>query len=275
MGTMPRREPLPKEELQICNRIAAFRSERNITRASLAKQIGINQFSLANIERGLAPVRFIIGYNFCQAFNRSLMWLANGKLPRSVFTPLSREVTARFGPRWLFSKAYNEGLGALVEGELRSIAEQMGKKAEDLDQVIVLSNARVGAGSHAAEHYERTKDFLEQWRQGMTDEQLVAFSNQLADVCFRFFNSRGQGKPIVDTPGNSVTVPLVSADVPNWKKLVAEVKRLTKEQGAKAALAAELETSRQNVNKWLSGDGAPSADLTLALLRWVRSKQAK
>ena len=64
-------------------------------------------------------------------------------------------------------------------------------------------------------------------------------------------------------------VPGMSSEIPTWKQIVAALKRLTKPSGAKAQLAKELKTSRQNVNKWLSGAGAPSAELTLEVFRWV------
>ena len=78
------------------------------------------------------------------------------------------------------------------------------------------------------------------------------------------------GKPIVDTATAADTIARVSSDIPTWKQMVAALKRLTNSPGAKAQLAADLKTSRQNVNKWLSGAGAPSAELTLEVLRWVR-----
>ena len=45
--------------------------------------------------------------------------------------------------------------------------------------------------------------------------------------------------------------------------------------GEKARLARELTTTRQAVNKWLSGKGAPSAEITLRLLHWVVQQEQK
>ncbi len=79
------------------------------------------------------------------------------------------------------------------------------------------------------------------------------------------------GKPMVDTGKESGKVLSVSSEkIPTWKELVSKLKGLTQAPGAKAKLASDLKTSRQNVNKWLSGSGMPSAELTLAVLRWVQ-----
>jgi len=82
------------------------------------------------------------------------------------------------------------------------------------------------------------------------------------------------GKLKVDSAEKPGKVPSVSSEkIPTWKELVAKLKSLTKEPGAKAQLAADLGTSRQNVNKWLSKTGMPSAELTLAVFRWVKEHE--
>ena len=260
---------MPESELRICYRLSEFRNSKGITRAALAKQIGINQFSLANIERGLAPVRFTVGYNFCQAFNRSMMWLATGRPPLSVFTPASREILRRFGNKWLFSQAYAEGLGAFVEAELGRIAESAGTSLHELDHLIILSNARVGAGSHAEEHFERTVDFINSWKQGMTDDQKIAFANQLADVCFRFYNGPGGKNNLTDSSlkGNTSSV---KSEI---KRLMVRVKKFAGLAGNKAALAKYLHVAPPRISEWLSGKKEPGGEYTLRLLKWVTEQE--
>jgi transcriptional regulator with XRE-family HTH domain len=111
---------------------------------------------------------------------------------------------------------------------------------------------------HETEHIDPLK----------TDVMLLLSSvkrkRKLADVSRR--------KLKVDNVAASVMVPGVSSEIPTWKQIVAALKRLTKSSGAKAQLAKELKTSRQNVNKWLSGTGAPSAKLTLEVFRWVEDR---
>jgi transcriptional regulator with XRE-family HTH domain len=56
---------------------------------------------------------------------------------------------------------------------------------------------------------------------------------------------------------------------------VKRIAALTSPPGAKARLAEQFNTTRQAVNKWLSGKGAPNAELTLRLLVWVQAEEAK
>ena len=78
----------------------------------------------------------------------------------------------------------------------------------------------------------------------------------------------------VDTKKGGDKVGIVSSEkIPTWKELVTKLKTLTQESGAKVKLASDLKTSRQNVNKWLSGTGMPSAELTLAVYRWVKEHE--
>jgi transcriptional regulator with XRE-family HTH domain len=48
----------------------------------------------------------------------------------------------------------------------------------------------------------------------------------------------------------------------------------TDKHGERAALARELDVSRQTLNVWLSGDAMPSAEYTLRLLEWATAKEA-
>jgi transcriptional regulator with XRE-family HTH domain len=64
--------------------------------------------------------------------------------------------------------------------------------------------------------------------------------------------------------------------------LIDQVKILTKERGARSALAVRLGVSRQRLNEWLSGRSKPSARYLLKLLpqvaamnRRVRTSEAK
>jgi DNA-binding phage protein len=60
-----------------------------------------------------------------------------------------------------------------------------------------------------------------------------------------------------------------------WQKLLVRVRRLVDAPGAKAGLARELGVTRQAVNKWLTEEGAPSAEITLRLLEWVEAAEAQ
>jgi transcriptional regulator with XRE-family HTH domain len=82
------------------------------------------------------------------------------------------------------------------------------------------------------------------------------------------------GKLTVDECPPSGMICGVSS-IGHWKSLAKRIAALTSPPGAKARLAEHFTTSRQAVNKWLSGKGAPNADLTLRLLDWVQAEEAK
>jgi len=57
-------------------------------------------------------------------------------------------------------------------------------------------------------------------------------------------------------------------------RLLADVKRLTKGEGKKAALAKHLRVPRPRVSEWLAGLYEPGGAKTLALLNWVEEQEA-
>jgi transcriptional regulator with XRE-family HTH domain len=81
-------------------------------------------------------------------------------------------------------------------------------------------------------------------------------------------------KLIVDEGPPSGMICGVSS-IGHWKSLVKRIAALTSPPGAKARLAEQFDTTRQAVNKWLSGKGAPNAELTLRLLAWVQAEEAE
>lgn len=87
--------------------------------------------------------------------------------------------------------------------------------------------------------------------------------------------ARLERKLCVDILNELPTMPGVSSENGYWKALVQLVLTLTSKPGAKAQLARDLKTSRQAVNKWFSGKGAPSAELTLQLLAWAAKSTQK
>jgi DNA-binding transcriptional regulator YdaS (Cro superfamily) len=58
-----------------------------------------------------------------------------------------------------------------------------------------------------------------------------------------------------------------------WNALRLRLVRATSERGGKTQLASLMGVSKQVVNAWISGAGAPNADTTLALLEWVAAAE--
>lgn len=62
----------------------------------------------------------------------------------------------------------------------------------------------------------------------------------------------------------------VKREISSLADLMNAIRKRTAERGQKAALARELNVSRQAVDQWLAGNAKPSAETTFALLTWVK-----
>lgn len=79
-------------------------------------------------------------------------------------------------------------------------------------------------------------------------------------------------KQYVDFVNPSISVADVNAakNLNLWDALSAKLKsRVESERGMQAWLAEKLEVTPQAVNRWISGDAAPNANLTLRLKSWI------
>ena len=55
-------------------------------------------------------------------------------------------------------------------------------------------------------------------------------------------------------------------------ELLSQLRKLTKDRGAKIALANEMRVSRQAVDQWLSEATKPTAEMTFDLISWVENQ---
>jgi len=143
--------PLPKREREICARIVEFRTHRGFSRADVARAMGVNRFTLANIERQLSPLKFSMGYNMCLTYDLCLRWLATGAQPMLTFTWISSEILNPLGTSLLFSKAYDCHLSTIVVPELTNLAASAGVAIEELGHTVRVKNyAPIGISKGAA-----------------------------------------------------------------------------------------------------------------------------
>lgn len=84
-----------------------------------------------------------------------------------------------------------------------------------------------------------------------------------------------ESKLTVDKSRASTIVGAVKQIPKTWFDLRQSIVKATGKRGAKSQLAAKMKVSRQAVDKWLNQDGEPSADITLRLLEWVTTHEAK
>ena len=115
---MPRKNPLPKRELEICRRLRAFRLSTKLSQTAFASQIGVDSTRLASYEHGRAPLPFEVYKAVNQKYSLNPMWLATGDGPPSAhwgipygLGPQETEISARAK----FSEAYDLYLAADCE----------------------------------------------------------------------------------------------------------------------------------------------------------------
>lgn len=274
-------------ETMIGTRVRLIRGSIRWSQSAFAAEIGTTRDQLASIEYGRTPLRFDLAVRICRTFDCRPYWLVNSHGDARPYVPvvLTREDRAKFKANTLLSSVYD-----LVPSAFEKFRPSRERAACDEEAPIDVH--------HGIGHYVSTKlkgvrflnprdgwSFLHEICETLRLRLEADFSkglavrenklNELATIRYwqtskSMLETEGAtSKPIVDIPKTADKFASVSSEIPTWKQIVGALKRKTSSPGAKAQLAVDLRTSRQNVNKWLSGAGAPSAELTLAVFRWV------
>jgi len=67
----------------------------------------------------------------------------------------------------------------------------------------------------------------------------------------------------------------VKSEILSLPQLLDELRKLTKHRGGKIALAHSMKVSRQAVDQWLSEATTPTAEMTFALVQWVKDQHKR
>ena len=280
-----------KREREICGRVHFVRTEIvKWSQPDLARELNITQNQLAGLEYALSPLRYGVGRILCDKCHVSQRWLATGNLPIRVFVEIHSARERQIPSDALFSCAYDEFLDELVTPELEAIARGNHCKVADLDkhrrQIGMRWTVGTPQGDAARIYHERILN----WRvpqlppavQIKVFRQLNAVLDQLPPfgqtaltdgdeirtepkASFLCKGSLDKENPIVYDAG-------VKAKIRSLPDLVKRLRDLTKLRGKKAALARDLQVSRQAVDQWLSEKTAPTAETALKLLAWVEEQ---
>ena len=258
---------LGTDEKAVCQRLSSARRFAGLSQEELSEAIGITRDQLANIETGRTELGFAIGWNACKRLGVRQLYLANGSQPISPFTD-AVALSDLPSPNTSFREA-------CITGPI----------ADLLNMLDCASQRLVSGGSLNA--YERSvaslvRTFLlrlpEDSYPQLLDSMYAAlrsFEESLAVEKTGAAGTKKQSKLSVDTLAAPAILADVTSETGYWEALVNRVRALTSALGQKAQLARELDTTRQAVNNWLSGKGAPSAEITLRLLLWVEQREQK
>lgn len=76
---MPRKNPLPEKEQEICKRLRNYRERIKFSQIGFAREAGIDSSNLAACEHLRSPLRYQMAQRLCSAFHIGPRWLATGK----------------------------------------------------------------------------------------------------------------------------------------------------------------------------------------------------
>ena len=111
---------LPAREIEIGQRLRAFRELKRIPRTAFALSIGIGGERLASYESGRVPLRFEIFKAINQLYFLDPLWLATGEGTPVQDRPFQLgEKESGIPPRATFSEAYESHLGAMCKDRAR------------------------------------------------------------------------------------------------------------------------------------------------------------
>lgn len=129
---MPRKNPLPADEIEIGRRVRIAREQRGLSRVSFATKLGTDSSTITNVEHGRAPLRYDLGISLCERLGVNPAWMVSGTLPMN-YQFRFYGYSSRVPPRMPFSQAYSEYLVRLVEKSLKHAAEKAQCDVADLD----------------------------------------------------------------------------------------------------------------------------------------------
>jgi len=263
---MPRKNPLPERESQICERLLEFRKSVGLTRIAFAQKGGIDSSIITRCDHQLAPLKFGAFRSLATTFPINPHWLATGDSIPNLPEPVSPILLQCPGAaKSLFSAVYDQYLGKVFSSEQLVLAR-------DFD-LLRLCVCRI-SGRLEAKGKTFPCDFRE--RMAMDLKRIAGIIESIGKFEFEqssklgadFFNlTTSKGLTVDSLKGNTTTVK------PEIEKLIARVKRKTLEPGMKAELARTLGVAPARISEWLSDKKKPGGAYTLKLLHWVEQQE--
>lgn len=250
---MPRKNPMPEREQQICSRLRVFRESTKLTRAAFAREIGVDPLRLASYELGRAPVRFDLAWRVKEKFHLSLVWLFKevGNMRGNYAVSAACVPT----PDMLFSKAYEFYIGqALIDAKA-------GLHEFPNDEILFATVAKGSklSGLELDSLFDRLKTRIPKriW------PGFRASMDQCAAQAVEYLR-----KGVLTHSETHVKTAAVKPQ-PQLPILLDELKKATAEPGKKSALAKFLGAPLASVSRWLSGEREPGGEITLRMRYWL------
>ena len=301
---MPRKNPFPIRERQICERLCEVRSILDFSRVVFAEKAGLDASLLRSYECARSQLNYVAAYKVIRAFGINPEWLATGNGLLWLPVPIPSPNELKVGARAVFSKTYDKYVSNSV-----AAATNEWKSRPPPEPIPIRINAADPRDRLMAE--AKMTDWIKRLIFCLPDERLQPFLNFIylegtklyrtwpADTTEEFeqrmaamdrvraqieatknfpayeqsVEAGGKSAPNISKLPLYIVAPLshtvgVQNEIRDLKGLIARLKKVTAPRGAKAALAREFKVTRQAVNQWLSGESNPSADIAIRLQYW-------
>lgn len=244
----------------MCSRVRLFREKAGWPQAAFAYELSVSRNKLASIEYSRTPLRYDLAKAFCERFNVSQAWLAEGVGEPSPRIHFDVSIERQIPNRILFTQAYERMLKPRLSQFRLTVLKTLpgtGIKVEFPEPVGISENRR----------YE--------WR--LWESLRSVFRRVPAEKRLRFCQLVASGIAEAERDLTESSLKSISVDVqPNQlSKLLKRLNSLTAERGKKAELAKLLGVPAARVSEWLSGDKEPGGESTLRLLAWVQAEEDK
>jgi len=253
------RKPLPSESA-ICVRVAAYRRFDGRSQEEFAEAIGLTRDQLANIENGRTELRFWQGWKVCKAMNLNQRFLATGQAPERPFHDFDPEnAIARPIP-------LGASFGAVC-------STWLAKELQFRNELLEKSTGKGTSGAFSIQYEEAVIQVAKAYlKQAPESERGIVFEHLCDSIRAAVLPTKTQ--LAVDNKSSHDKTPGVQV-FRNYGQLLNRLREITKPRGAKAALARQFNVSRQAVDKWLSGESKPSADIAIELQHWKPDQPKK
>lgn len=271
-------------ERAICSRIREIREQIKWSQADFATELGISRPRLVSIEYGHTPLRFEIAFRILLTFDIHAKWLATGQGEARPFHHRisSDDLDDYFEEMALFSKIYDANLELFDPWPKPAKGWAVPKAGPGFDvKEAICNNVRAHCENIKFRDADASVDLLLK----MADCLLENLGKYIADgratrtpenqLPTMFHISPKKDLPKCSEIRNTAAYVKLPHTM---EQLLAEVRRLTKPAGMKAALAKYLDVPQARVSEWLADKYKPSGKVTLKLALWVsdpRERQPK
>lgn len=266
---------MPPEEVDVCLRLAMARRKVGHSQSALAERVGATRDQIANVEAKRTPLAFRLGLGICRDLNLNPLWLASGEGGEHPYFELNageiERVSAGSIFRLVILTRFLEELRFMALGELKAVgygdgSEQglLAKFEHDLASLSRVYLRAVPPGRRPELVAHITRAFA----------QFSVLDQERPENPTRT-KGRSVSQPVVDNVLERHRLADVSKPGDALTKLIRRAKVICAQAGTQSRLARDLGVSRQAVNRWFSGDSAPSADLALRLVEWINQEESK